>query len=96
MTDCKGGVQTRPTPNGGESAIIFVMEGFTALGKLLVITGVILVLVGLFLWGKIPFLGRLPGDILIKRDGFVIYIPITSMLLISAILTLIGFLFHRK
>lgn len=46
--------------------------------------------------GKIPFLGRLPGDILIKRDGFVIYIPITSMLLISAILTLIGFLFHRK
>jgi len=72
------------------------MEGFTGLGKLLVITGGILVLLGLFLWGKIPFLGRLPGDIRIERDGFFIYIPITSMLLISAILTLIGFLFRRR
>jgi hypothetical protein len=61
-----------------------------------VITGVVLVLLGLFLWGKIPFLGRLPGDIRIERDGFFIYIPITSMLLISAILTLIGFLFRRR
>ena len=72
------------------------MEGFTGLGKLLVITGGILVLLGLFLWGKIPFLGRLPGDVRIERDGFFIYIPITSMLLISAILTLIGFLFRRR
>ncbi len=72
------------------------MEGFTAIGKLLVITGVVLVLLGLFLWGKIPFLGRLPGDIRIERDGYVIYFPITTMLLISALLTLISYLFRRR
>ena len=82
---------------GGEiSAIIFVMEGLTGLGKLLVITGGVLILVGLFLWGKLPFLGRLPGDIRIERDGVFIYIPITSMLVISALLTLIGFLFRKR
>jgi hypothetical protein len=72
------------------------MEGFTAIGKLLVIMGTILILLGLFLWGKIPFLGRLPGDISIERDGFFIYIPITSMLLISALLTLISYLFRHR
>ncbi len=72
------------------------MEGLTGLGKLLVITGGVLILVGLFLWGKLPFLGRLPGDIRIERDGVFIYIPITSMLVISALLTLIGFLFRKR
>ena len=72
------------------------MDGITGLGKLLVITGGVLILVGLFLWGKIPFLGRLPGDIRIERDGYVIYFPITTMLVISALLTLIGFLFRRR
>ncbi len=72
------------------------MDGFTGLGKLLVITGGVLILVGLFLWGKLPFLGRLPGDIRIERDGVFIYIPITSMLVISALLTLIGFLFRKR
>ena len=85
-----------PQQSGEISAIIFAMEGLTGLGKLLVITGGILVLVGLFLWGKLPFLGRLPGDIHIERDGYVIYFPITTMLVISALLTLIGFLFRKR
>ncbi len=72
------------------------MEEFSGFGKLLVITGGILILIGLFLWGKLPFLGRLPGDIRIERDGYVIYIPITTMLLISAILTLVSYIFRRR
>jgi len=72
------------------------MEEFTGLGRLLVIAGGFLVLLGLFLWGKLPFLGRLPGDIRIERDGYVIYFPVTTMLLISALLTLISYLFRRR
>jgi hypothetical protein len=59
------------------------------LGRLLVIVGVVLVVVG-FLWpylGKIG-LGRLPGDIVIEREGFQLYLPITTCVLISAVLTL--------
>jgi hypothetical protein len=59
------------------------------LGRLLVIVGVVLVVVGL-LWpylGKIG-LGRLPGDIVIEREGFQLYLPITTCVLISAVLTL--------
>ncbi len=54
-----------------------------------------MVFLGLALWGKLPLLGHLPGDIRIQRDGFVIYIPITSMLIISAVLSLILTLWHR-
>ena len=58
--------------------------------KLLITIGVILIAVGL-LW---PFLsklgiGRLPGDIIIRREGFSFYFPITTMIIISVVLTLI-------
>lgn len=58
--------------------------------KLLIVIGVMLIAVGL-LW---PFLsklgiGRLPGDIVIQRDGFSFYFPITTMIIISVVLTLI-------
>lgn len=62
---------------------------------MLVITGIALVILGLWLSGKLPFLGRLPGDIRIERDGFVLYFPITSMLLVSAIFSLILTLLRR-
>ncbi len=71
------------------------MEGFAPLGKFLVIVGIMLVVLGLFLMGKLPFLGRLPGDIRIERGDFVIYIPITSMLILSAVLSLIFTLWRR-
>lgn len=66
------------------------------IGRALIIFGIVLVAVG-FLWpviGRIG-LGRLPGDIVIEREGFRLYIPITTSLLISAILTL-GFWLFRK
>ncbi len=71
------------------------MEVFSPLGKVLVILGVVLVLLGLLLAGKLPFLGKLPGDIRIEREHYVVYIPITSMLIISAILSLILSLWRR-
>jgi hypothetical protein len=58
--------------------------------KLLIILGIILLVAGL-LW---PFLsklgiGRLPGDIIIRREGFSLYFPITTMIIVSIVLTLI-------
>ncbi|MFH1783124.1 MAG: DUF2905 domain-containing protein [Candidatus Omnitrophota bacterium] len=46
--------------------------------------------------GKIPWLGRLPGDILIKKDNFTFYFPLTTSILISVILTLIFIFIGRK
>jgi hypothetical protein len=67
----------------------------SSFGRVLVVMGIILIVVGLALMGKIPFLGRLPGDIRIQRDGFVFYFPLTSMLIVSAILSLILTLLRR-
>lgn len=64
--------------------------------KNLIIIGLILVAAGL-LWPwlqKIP-LGRLPGDILIKKDGFRLFLPITSCILVSGVLTIILWLFKK-
>jgi hypothetical protein len=66
------------------------------IARVLIIFGIVLVAVGL-LWPVIGRLGlgRLPGDIVIEREGFRLYIPITTSLLISAVLTL-GFWLFRK
>ena len=64
--------------------------------KILIAAGIILVLTGL-LWpylGKIP-LGKLPGDIFIDKPNFKIYIPITTMILISLLLTLILWIIQK-
>ncbi len=73
------------------------MFGLSALGKILILLGVFLLLVGvlLLLGDKIPWIGRLPGDILIKREKFTFYFPITTSILISILLTLLLTLFRR-
>ncbi len=60
-------------------------------GKMLILLGVVLLGVGLLLtvFDKIPFLGKLPGDIQIKRENFQFYFPITSSIIISVLLSLI-------
>jgi hypothetical protein len=70
------------------------MPFFNEIGKLLLIFGVILVLLGLFFTfgGKIPYLGRLPGDIIIHRGNSHFYFPLVTCLLISLILTFIFWL----
>jgi Protein of unknown function (DUF2905) len=60
-------------------------------GKILVVLGFIIVGVGiLFMYSdKIPFFGRLPGDISIKKENFQVYVPITTSIIISVVLSLI-------
>jgi hypothetical protein len=67
------------------------MFGLSALGKLLILVGVFIIVIGiLFLIGeKIPWIGRLPGDFIIKRDKFTFYFPLATSILISIILTLV-------
>jgi hypothetical protein len=66
-------------------------------GKTLIVAGVVLVLVGLVISfaGSIPWLGRLPGDIHIKKDGFQFYFPIVTCIVISLLLTAILTLFRK-
>jgi hypothetical protein len=67
------------------------------LGKMLIILGVIIVLVGLgvVFAHKIPYIGRLPGDIYIKKDSFTFYFPLTTSIIISILLTLIFWIFRK-
>jgi hypothetical protein len=66
-------------------------------GRLLIIFGLILVGVGALLTvaGKIPWLGKLPGDIYYKSDHVTFYFPIVTCLLISVLLSLLLYLFRR-
>jgi hypothetical protein len=74
------------------------MSGF---GKILVVLGLIITVMGALLAfaGRLPGLGpigKLPGDILIKRDNFTFYFPITTSILASAILSLLAWLLLRR
>ncbi|HOV98460.1 MAG TPA: DUF2905 domain-containing protein [Bacteroidota bacterium] len=64
------------------------------LGKIVLSIGVILSIVGIALIAapKIPFLGKLPGDITIKKENYVVYIPLATCLLISIIVSAIFWL----
>lgn len=68
------------------------------LGKLLIVLGVVLIVVGaVFLFAdRIPWLGKLPGDMIFKRGRTTVYIPIVTMLIVSVLLTLILNFFGRK
>jgi hypothetical protein len=64
-------------------------------GALMVLLGLILLAAG-NLSGKVPWLGRLPGDIYIQRGGWSFYFPLATCLIISVILTLLFSLFGRR
>ena len=70
------------------------------LGKVLIAVGALIALAGVgimvFSRYKIPFLGKLPGDIYIKRENFAFYFPITTSILISIILSFILYFFFKK
>ena len=69
------------------------------IGKLLIALGVFLVIAGVLMVfaPKLPYIGKLPGDIYIKRDNFTFYFPIASSVLISIILTIIlSFVLSKK
>lgn len=67
------------------------------MGKFLITLGIVLVVVGLA-WPYLSKLGlgRLPGDIVIEREGFSFYLPLATSLLISAVLTLLLWLFSGR
>ncbi len=67
------------------------------IGKSLVFAGIAIVVVGLALWGlsSVPYLGRLPGDIYLRRGNFSFYFPLVTCILISLAATLLFSLTRR-
>ncbi len=65
-----------------------------ALGKLLIVIGLLIVLAGLLVWWGIP-VGRLPGDFVIRRGPITFYFPLTTAIIASLLLTLVLTLFRR-
>jgi len=66
-------------------------------GKLLILFGFLLIVFGIILifGSNIPYLGKLPGDIYVKRENFTFYFPITTSLILSFLLSLIFYFFSR-
>lgn len=66
------------------------------MARFLIISGAVLIAAGLLWpWLSKLGLGRLPGDIVIRRENFGLYVPIVTSLLLSAVLTLVLWLFRR-
>ena len=70
----------------------------TDLGKVLIAFGLLITLAGvvLVLTGRVPWIGRLPGDIHVERGSFTFYFPIATSLLLSLVLTLVFYLLGRR
>jgi hypothetical protein len=68
------------------------------IGKILIAFGLLIALAGgvLVLVGRVPWVGRLPGDIHIQRGNFTFYFPLATSLLLSVVLTLIFYLVGRR
>ena len=64
------------------------------MGGTLVVIGLVIAGIGGLIWLGVP-LGRLPGDFVIRREGFTIYLPITTSILVSLVLTIVGWLLRR-
>lgn len=64
------------------------------LGKILIMTGAAIILLGLVLLfiDKVPFLGKLPGDIVVHKKNFTFYFPLGTMILLSVVLSLIFYI----
>lgn len=75
--------------------INFIMH---ILGKSLILIGVVIAVIGLVLtFGyRIPYIGRLPGDIYYRKDNFVFYFPLATSIIISVILSLVLYLLTRR
>lgn len=73
-------------------------DGIQFVGRFLIITGIILAIVGglLLFSGRIPWLGKLPGDIIVQRKNFTFYFPLATSILLSIIITLFLWLIARR
>lgn len=70
---------------------------FSSLGKMLILLGIFLIIIGILLMigERIPLIGRLPGDIIIRRERFTFYFPVVTCIILSLIITLLFSLFRR-
>jgi hypothetical protein len=68
------------------------------LARLLILFGVVSIVAGLVLLivPRVPWLGRLPGDVIVEREGFTLYVPIVTSLVVSIVLTILLNLFFRR
>jgi hypothetical protein len=73
------------------------MSTVSDLGRVLVVLGVVLLVLGLVLMaaGRLPLVGRLPGDVVYRRGNFTFYFPIVTSILLSLLLTVLFALFRR-
>lgn len=71
---------------------------FSNTGKLFILIGVLFILVGVFIIfsPRIPYFGKLPGDVYIKRGNFTFYMPLATSLVISLVFTLILTILSKK
>ena len=70
---------------------------FQSIGKILILVGVFIVVLGLslVLWQRVPFLGRLPGDIFMQKGTLQLFFPIATCLIVSILLTVaVNFIIH--
>ena len=74
------------------------MGELNTLGKILIGMGILMIIIGglFIIGGKIPFIGRLPGDIAIQKKNFSFYFPITTCIIISIIFSLIMWLLRKR
>ena len=74
------------------------MSGVHDIGRMLLVFGFLIALVGvaLLLVGRVPWLGRLPGDIHIQRGNWTFYFPLSTSLVLSVVLTLILWILGRR
>jgi hypothetical protein len=74
------------------------VDGLEGIGRTLIFVGAALLVLGFLfvLAPRLPFLGRLPGDITIEREGLRIYIPLATMLLVSIVASLLLALINRR
>jgi hypothetical protein len=71
---------------------------FSDFGKILIVIGLVIVIVGVLfaMGGKIPWIGRLPGDVTIKGEKFTFYFPVATSILISVVLSLLFWFIGKK
>ena len=74
------------------------MSDFSGMGRILIVIGLVIAGIGLVMVfaGKIPWLGRLPGDFFFRGKNFSFYFPLTTSILISVILTLVLWFINRR
>jgi len=67
------------------------------IARAMILVGAVLIAVGLVMLGlhKLPFLGKLPGDIFVKREHFTFYFPLATSIIISIVISLVLYLINK-